>query len=355
MFFVYFSILRAYERGNVWQRMFAFACLVQFLVEVIFYETTECVMVHFLIPDLVRTEVQTAGIALRNIVKQVCTSQSLSLSSSSSNVLLDAPRYLFVSTNVAEKYPDMLESVLIRSYHSYWPGPYSEKWKLDHSSRLSLPIGGSGMLNGVTRGFSVTVVLISLLKEFGASSPGIQRLLLHSVQPLVVAAIFYAGSALLLQPLYFLTLIPVSAYLVYSFRLHLWQLSQDNASCDVHPIEDRKFPVEGVSGYSSIPAPLPINSSPESLPELPLGYFDDSSSDSSLGDGHSCRYPDDSCSHSGSLRHPKSSDSSSYHRQASGPDSSCDTESSNDGDNIISWSSSEDVRSGVIFSSDTSE
>jgi hypothetical protein len=252
VFFVYFSILRAYERGYVWQQMFAFACLVQFLVEVIFYETTECAMVHFLIPDLVRTEVQTAGVALRNIVNQVCTSQSLGLSttSSSSSNVLDAPRYLFVSTNVAEKYPDMLESVLIRSYHSCWPGCYSSKWKFDHFSGASLLLssgrgGGGGLSGGFLRGFSVTVILISLLKEFGASAPVIQRLLLHSIQPLCVAAIFFVGSIFLLRPLYWLTLVPVLVYAVYSYRHYRWQVSQDEAGDgegegDIHPIEDKK-------------------------------------------------------------------------------------------------------------------
>jgi hypothetical protein len=244
IFFVYFSILRAYERGYAWQRMFALACLVQFLVEVIIYETTECAMVHFLIPNLVRTEVQTAGVALRNIVTQLCTSQALGpSSSSSSNVVLDAPHYLFVSVNVAEKYPDMLESVLIRSYHTCWPGSYATKWRFDHFSGATglLLSGGGGSSTGFLRSVSVTVILVSLLKEFGASSPVIQRLLLHSLQPLLVAAIFFVGSIFFLRPLYWLTFIPVVAYGVYSYRKYQWEVSQDNASGaegDIHPIEE---------------------------------------------------------------------------------------------------------------------
>ena len=357
MFFVYFSILRAYERGYAWQRMFAFACLIQFLVEVTFYETTECAMVHFLIPDLVRTEVQTAGVALRNIVNQVCTSQSLSLSSSSSssNVLLDAPRYLFVSTNVAEKYPDMLESVLIRSYHSCWPGPYSAKWKFDHFSGAGVLVssgrGGGGLLDGFTRGFSVSVILISLLKEFGASSPVIQRLLLHSVQPLLVAAIFYVGSVFLLQPLYWLLLIPLLAYLVHSYRQYRWQVSQDNAGSDVvdiHPIEDTKPEVSAVSDPIAmslpVPAAAPITPSELEL-DAHLGSFDDSSSDSFL---HQWDIPrlssDDSLPEfDSSLSHH----TGSHRRRAS---SLYSVDASDYGENILAVSS-EDVRNGDSISS----
>jgi hypothetical protein len=279
VFFVYFSILRAYERGYAWQRMFALACLVQFLVEVIVYETTECAMVHFLIPDLVRTEVQTAGVALRSVVNQLCTSRTLGPSSSSSlsssKVVLDAPRYLFVSTVVAERYPDMLESVLIRSYHTFWPGSYATQWRFDHFSVLS---GGGGVSPGFLRSMSVTVILISLLKEFGASSPVIQRLLLHSLQPLLVAAILYVGSIFLLHPLYWLTLVPVVAYGVHHYRKYRWEVSQDdqgkdNDGTEIHPLEETtqpsvtipSHPPEIVAPVVLAPIPVPVSAPDPSL------------------------------------------------------------------------------------------
>jgi hypothetical protein len=75
-FFVFFSILRGLERGADWQRMFLMACifrkfghlphlsplplvppplpslssLAELIVEIFFYETTECVIVHYIIP-----------------------------------------------------------------------------------------------------------------------------------------------------------------------------------------------------------------------------------------------------------------------------------------------------------------
>jgi hypothetical protein len=69
------------------------ACLLQFLLEVLFYATTECLVMSFIIPDLVRNEVQGAGDILRNLVDQVCSG---SLVSNGSH--FDASTYLFVST-----------------------------------------------------------------------------------------------------------------------------------------------------------------------------------------------------------------------------------------------------------------
>jgi hypothetical protein len=68
-FFVFFSLLRGLERGAHWQRLFLMACIfresfyfsfscfflltpsAEILVEIVVYETTECVIVHYVIPS----------------------------------------------------------------------------------------------------------------------------------------------------------------------------------------------------------------------------------------------------------------------------------------------------------------
>jgi hypothetical protein len=42
LFFVYFTILRAAEKGSSWQWSFVLSCFFQLLVEVLLYETLEC-------------------------------------------------------------------------------------------------------------------------------------------------------------------------------------------------------------------------------------------------------------------------------------------------------------------------
>lgn len=68
--------------------------MVQFLAEIMFYETTECVLMNFIIPDLVRAEVQSVGYSLRQTLQNMCSGSI----DSSSQSILDAPSYLFIST-----------------------------------------------------------------------------------------------------------------------------------------------------------------------------------------------------------------------------------------------------------------
>jgi hypothetical protein len=109
---ILFTMLRGLQRGDHWQRVYLFACLLQFFVEIFFYETTECLLMNFFIPDLVRTEVLAVGFSIRQILQRVCSlssAPSLTLPSTigstyqqqlalSQATALDVPNYLFVST-----------------------------------------------------------------------------------------------------------------------------------------------------------------------------------------------------------------------------------------------------------------
>jgi hypothetical protein len=108
---VFFTMLRALQRGFDWQvsqsvislsvclippqRVYLFACILQFVVEILFYETTECLLMSFFIPDLVRTEVQSVGFSLRQTVQKVCAGN---YNFGKDSHALDAPSYLFIST-----------------------------------------------------------------------------------------------------------------------------------------------------------------------------------------------------------------------------------------------------------------
>jgi hypothetical protein len=185
LFFVYFSLLRGLERGIEWQRLFLVASLIQLLVELAFYETSECAMVHYYIPNLARKEVQTVGFLLHQAVQSICTD-----SVSSSPLVLDAPRYLFVSTNLANRFPDLFESVVVKSYHSSSPGELAKKWKVSHASSFVPSLLGSSSTGSRVRRTTVSSLFFSLLQRMGAMPPAIQRLLIHTIQPVIVAGFF---------------------------------------------------------------------------------------------------------------------------------------------------------------------
>jgi hypothetical protein len=95
------------------QRMYLIACLLQLFVEIVFYETTECLLMSFLIPNLVRSEVQSVGFLLRQTIQKVCSATTGGAATSfslpkASSLTLDAPSYLFVSTSVYPPLPSPL-------------------------------------------------------------------------------------------------------------------------------------------------------------------------------------------------------------------------------------------------------
>jgi hypothetical protein len=97
--------------------------------------------------------------------------------------LFNVAPYLFVSTRLANKYPHLMESMLVLSFCLQTPGPFS--------SRLKKP-----EVLSITRrtikyilSFSVLGLAIALIQYIGASSLSVQRVLIHLMQPLLLACL----------------------------------------------------------------------------------------------------------------------------------------------------------------------
>lgn len=124
--FIYFSLLRGLERGYNWQKMYVFACFIQFLVEIFLYETSECLIIQFLIPNTAKTEVQSVLRLLTTLINHLCRNIDWC---NPHDIVLNCPNYFFLSTNLSKFYPDLFESVIISSFR------YSR-----HQSLLDLPL-----------------------------------------------------------------------------------------------------------------------------------------------------------------------------------------------------------------------
>jgi hypothetical protein len=232
LFFVYFSLLRAMQRGYSWQVLYAMSCLLQFLVEIFFYETSETLLLHFLVPDLVRVEVQSATFTLLKAIDQMCRQDCPA-------VLLNAPQYFFVSSNVANRFPHLLESVLIQSYRTYWPGELGKKWKFDQPTLLTTFFGFTTGGTAAVRSLTLSAVLTSILQQLGATAPAIQKLILHSAQPLLVSLFFMLGRVLTASPLYSLLFAPAIAYGLF---VYLTREVDDDAKAkqmEIHPLPEQ--------------------------------------------------------------------------------------------------------------------
>jgi hypothetical protein len=208
LFFIYFSMLRGLQRGHDWQLMYLTACVVQFSIEVVFYETSECALIHYLIPDLARNEIHSVQFVLHKAI------ESLWGDVPGNELLLNAPEYLFVSTQLANAFPNLLESMVVRSYFSFSPGELSKKWRISHFS-MSSPLSMWSWSRGRVRRFTVTALTTAMLQYLGAFSPTLQRVMIHSLQPLVLSAIYFMFDLLLRHPLYFIPFGSVVLYVVY--------------------------------------------------------------------------------------------------------------------------------------------
>lgn len=231
-------MLRGLQRGQDWQILFLFACIIQFCIELLFYETSECLIINYIVPNLARKEVQSVSFVINQIIQSLCYFSS----EDTSIIQLNAPSYLFVSTNLAEKFPDLFESILIRSFRSYKPGELSKKWKISHGTTFqpSSMFQTSPENNRRIRRMTVSAILVSYLQYLGALSGSFQRLIIHSLQPLVASAIGLLFSFLYQNPLWYLIFLPFILYgfmLIFNFHKEM-SLSVQEEINNIHPIQD---------------------------------------------------------------------------------------------------------------------
>ena len=130
MFFLYFIIARASQKGYNWQMGLLVASLVQLFLEIFLKETAFVLWRHCLVPSLVAADVKRASDtiysnlqSLFHGVKYQETSPAISRAE-----ILDAPAYLFVSRRLAERFSYLPESMMVSHYHSHLPGPLAKRW-----------------------------------------------------------------------------------------------------------------------------------------------------------------------------------------------------------------------------------
>jgi len=194
IFFVYYSMMRGMIRGRTWQYAYMYGCLAQLLFEIIVAETFEVLWVHFIIPNLVAKEVKQSWTTIMDIIEHLTTTNSTIRSS----YLIDAPTYLFVSTNLANEFPNLPESSIIAAYHNHLPGEMSKKWHIDRS----IIIGLSGDNNTWIRFLTFTTV-VSSLKYLGASPFMIQRMIIRITSPIFTAITVWLWINIISNPVYF--------------------------------------------------------------------------------------------------------------------------------------------------------
>ena len=289
LFFAYYWIVHGYQKGLNWQMSYLIGCVSQLAVEVLLFETMECIWMQFLIPSLVSSEMERVSRVLSDVLLQICT-QSVA---SPTSTILNAADYLFVSTKVAKADPHRMESFIVLSYQSHLPGELSHIWT--HRSAAH----GSIHRRGSTFRFSTVLgVTLNLLQTLATAPAVLHRMFIRFIQPFFLAVLLYAGSYVIESPVYTaVTAVGVAllmAAMVYKFiRDRAPKFSMPSihpAACNQSELEpitlltlDFAQSLESsesgsISGSaSSIQSPSSMSSSTLSEGDCALGFSEDES------------------------------------------------------------------------------
>uniref|UniRef100_A0A7S3MF64 Uncharacterized protein n=1 Tax=Spumella elongata TaxID=89044 RepID=A0A7S3MF64_9STRA len=145
------------------------------------FETMEVVWINCVIPVLVSDEVRRVGESIIEVVQHLCTDSSVE-----SRFFLNAPDYLFVSTNVAKQFPHLMESILVQAYQNHLPGEVSHKWQTGSIARMHR--------RNRRRNATVFGTILRTLQYMGMAPFLIHRMMIRFVQPFMLT-----GLALLWQ------------------------------------------------------------------------------------------------------------------------------------------------------------
>ncbi len=133
-FFIYFILLRAVSKGLNWQWQYFNVVLSQFFIEILLFESIECLSLHYLIPETVRLDVKKAiyvlGVLAENVETLVYQHFAMEehLKGIGENDQFDSSSYLFVSKPLARLRTDLIESYIIIAYHNHFPGMICHSW-----------------------------------------------------------------------------------------------------------------------------------------------------------------------------------------------------------------------------------
>jgi len=207
-FFVYYTMLTGLRKGYAWQRLYLIACIIQFIVEIVMFETMECVWVNCAIPVLVSDEVRRVGDSLTEVIHNLCSNAE-----TDSNMFLNAPDYLFVSTNVAKKFPMLMESILVQAYTTHLPGELARKWQVGSVARIQrFHRARRATLFGAT---------VAVLQYLGTAPFVVQRLFIRFVQPFAFSALVLLLNVIMTDVIYIVVaVLVVLAGVAYGIYRH---------------------------------------------------------------------------------------------------------------------------------------
>jgi len=243
IYFVYFSFLRASTRSTAWQQNYVMACALQFVVEIVWYETGECLWIHFTIPRLVSEDVAITMNTVKHAINTAFEKENVSSA-------LDSAKFFFSSRQIAEAFPHLFQSKVVLAFRPFFPPS-----ELDASS--SIRKGGdtddnvntlglnvdevlarrkkskSGLIAFLQR-FNATVLVLATLQYVGTMPIRLQQVIIRTVQPILFSFFIILYFYILKYPMMLLFPMTFLCFEVIMYALR----SKDRVNKSVSAIHD---------------------------------------------------------------------------------------------------------------------
>mmetsp|Transcript_12698 Transcript_12698/g.19128 ORF Transcript_12698/g.19128 Transcript_12698/m.19128 type:complete len:451 (+) Transcript_12698:6645-7997(+) len=119
------------------------------------------------------------------------------VSNTPSDLVLDAPEFLFVSNRVAKAFPQLFESSVILSHHTCMGGLIVDKMASDVETKSS---DLYGRICSTLRRWMSAVTFVGIMKYIGTLPLSVQRLVVHTIQPAFITLVLYAVTLMVNTP-----------------------------------------------------------------------------------------------------------------------------------------------------------
>ena len=240
--FIYYSILTGYHKGYSWQIMYLYACIGQFFIEIFLFETIECIWLNCFIPLLVSNDIQSISNDINELIYKLCLHEI-----KGTKYFLNSPDYLFISTKVAKKFPTLLESIIVQSYHTHLPGYLSKQWQSStHHQQQYYQTSTTTASTKVimSRILSSLSFLFIILQYFGAAPFIIQRFFIRFIQPFILSGCVFIWTYIMLNTIYLIITIAIILIIIIMI-VYRYMLDQKKISL-IQPIT----PIQDESGHN---------------------------------------------------------------------------------------------------------
>jgi hypothetical protein len=200
-FFAYYILLKGLQKGQEWQLKYLLCSILQITVDVLVFESTECVWLNYSVPRMVNGEVWEAIGKIRSLLEVITAvpgdlTTKRSAGAGTQKFFLNAPAHLFVSVRIARAHPQLLESLIVGSYHDHLPGAIWTTWPHHSSESQRGDAHSEAKQRHAEQPWSYSqagaLALALFVQQFAATPYVYQRVVIRFVQPMLVSAISVA-------------------------------------------------------------------------------------------------------------------------------------------------------------------